>query len=252
MSTSDIHALSGAYAVDALDDIERAQFARHLAQCPECQAEVESLREAAHLLTETTATEPSAGLRERLLADIRTVRPLPPLAAESPVAEPAQPVGPVASTRPQRHRLRGLVAAAAAVAAVAAGGAVWHPWTDGSSQTRLPSATERVLDAPDAERVTQRLDGGVEATLVRSKSMNQAVLLTKNMPAAPSGKVYELWLQDAEKGMLPAGLMTDGASSFLLSGDAASAIGAGITIEPSGGSEVPTLPAVMLFSFENA
>ena len=30
---SEIHALSGAYAVDALDDIERAQFERHLATC---------------------------------------------------------------------------------------------------------------------------------------------------------------------------------------------------------------------------
>ncbi len=38
---SDIHALSGAYAVDALDDIERAQFERHLAECAECRAEVD-------------------------------------------------------------------------------------------------------------------------------------------------------------------------------------------------------------------
>jgi anti-sigma factor RsiW len=243
MSTSDIHALSGAYAVDALDDIERAQFTRHLAQCVECQAEVAGLREAAHLLTETTATEPPAGLRDRLLAEIKTVRPLPPLEAA-----PA----PVEDRRPERRRLRGLVAAAAAVAVVGTGGAVWHPWTDDSSQGQLPSATERVLDAPDAERVTQKLDGGVEATLVRSKSMNQAVLLTKNMPAAPSGKVYELWLEDAEKGMVPAGLLQDGASSVLLKGDAAEAIGAGITVEPQGGSDVPTSDPVMLFTFENA
>ncbi|MCW2845841.1 MAG: hypothetical protein JWN22_3757 [Nocardioides sp.] len=241
MTTSDIHALSGAYAVDALDDIERAQFTRHLAQCAECQAEVAGLREAAHLLTETTATEPSAGLRERLLAEIKTVRPLPP---EAPT--------PVESHRPERRRLRGLVAAAAAVAALGAGGAVWHPWSDDSSQGQLPSATEQVLDAPDAERVTQRLDGGVEATLVRSKSMNQAVLLTTNMPAAPSGKVYELWLEDADKGMVPAGLMPDGASTVLLSGDAAEAIGAGITVEPQGGSDTPTSDPVMLFTFENA
>jgi anti-sigma factor RsiW len=37
---SDIHALSGAYAVDAVDDIERASFERHLASCPTCRAEV--------------------------------------------------------------------------------------------------------------------------------------------------------------------------------------------------------------------
>ena len=55
---SDIHALSGAYAISALDDIERAQFERHLAKCAECRAEVESLREASAMLAETTAVEP--------------------------------------------------------------------------------------------------------------------------------------------------------------------------------------------------
>ena len=34
---SDIHALVGAYAVDALDDVERAAFERHLAECAACQ-----------------------------------------------------------------------------------------------------------------------------------------------------------------------------------------------------------------------
>ena len=43
---ADIHGLSGAYAVDALDDVERAEFERHLGQCPECQEEVASLRAA--------------------------------------------------------------------------------------------------------------------------------------------------------------------------------------------------------------
>ena len=81
--TGDIHALSGAYAVDALDDIERAQFERHLAECPACTSEVASLREAAALLAETTMTAPSAELRDRVLADITNVRPLPPVAWQS-------------------------------------------------------------------------------------------------------------------------------------------------------------------------
>jgi anti-sigma factor RsiW len=56
--TSDIHALSGAYAIDALDDIERAQFERHLAECAECRAEVDSLREAAGLLAPPPSRRP--------------------------------------------------------------------------------------------------------------------------------------------------------------------------------------------------
>jgi anti-sigma factor RsiW len=242
---SEIHALSGAYAVDALDDIERARFERHLDQCPECQAEVASLREAAALLSLTTPVEPPPALRDRVLNDITSVRPLPPVVPEDARAAAAAP-------RPSR-RLRTLVAAAA-VAVLAGGGATiaWEAARDGSTEVAQPSATQRVLQAPDAERVTQRLAGGAKATLVRSRSMNQAVLLTENMPAPPDGKVYELWLQDARRGMLPAGLMPDGASTVLLSGDAADAVGAGITVEPQGGSHVPTSDPVALFTFENA
>ena len=58
----DIHALSGAYAVDAVDEFERAQFERHLAGCADCRAEVDSLREAASLLGETSA-RPAPGAR---------------------------------------------------------------------------------------------------------------------------------------------------------------------------------------------
>ncbi len=142
---SDIHALSGAYAIDALDDIERAQFERHLAECAECRAEVESLREAGGLLAEAVATAPPPSLRDKVLADIATVRPLPP------VTEPA--------TR-QRRRFRpaALVAAAAAVIALGVGAAVVQPWDDGSSQTQL-SAVDQVLQAagrrgvhPDTDR----------------------------------------------------------------------------------------------------
>ncbi len=251
---NDIHALSGAYAVDALDDIERAQFARHLEQCPECQAEVADLREAAALLSLTTAVEPPASMRDRVLQDIRSVRPAPPAAPEHPVA-PDHPVTRDAGTvvpMSRRRPLRGLAAAAAAVVLIGTGVTVaWQATSDGDTSRVQPSATQRVLQAPDAERVVHEFDSGAKATLVRSKSMNQAVLLTENMPAAPNGKVYELWLQDAEKGMVPAGLMPDGASTVLLSGDAKDAVGAGITIEPQGGSHVPTSEPVALFAFEN-
>ena len=54
-------------------------FEQHLATCADCRAEVDSLREAAAMLPETTLAEPPPGLRERLLADIAKVRPLPPV-----------------------------------------------------------------------------------------------------------------------------------------------------------------------------
>ena len=47
----DLHHLSGAYAVDALDEHERTSFETHLAVCPDCRAEVAELTAAAHSLT---------------------------------------------------------------------------------------------------------------------------------------------------------------------------------------------------------
>jgi anti-sigma factor RsiW len=236
---TEIHALSGAYAVDALDDIERAQFERHLAECAECRAEVASLRSTAALLAETTATAPPEGLRERVLADIGTVRPLPPT------------VGTKAAPR-RRFRLAPLAAAAALIAAVGTGVVVTQPWSDDTSQAPQLSAVDRVLQAEDAEEYTQTIDGS-EATLVRSRSLNEAVLVTKNMAPPPDGKVYELWLDHEGVGMVPAGLMAQGGEQqVLLEGDPATALGAGITVEPAGGSEEPTLPPVTLFAFEQA
>lgn len=235
---TEIHALSGAYAVDALDDIERAQFERHLAECAACRAEVASLRSAAALLAETTATAPPESLRARVLADITTVRPLPPA------------VGNGAAPR-RRFRLAPLAAAAALIAAVGTGVIVTEPWADDTSQTQV-SAVDSVLQASDAERYTKAIDGS-EATLVRSPSLNKAVLVTKNMEPPPDGKVYELWLDHEGIGMVPAGLMTSGGEQkILLEGDPGTAIGAGITVEPAGGSEEPTLPPVTLFAFEQA
>jgi len=243
----EIHALSGAYAVDALDPAEKAEFEQHLGACASCQAEVASLREAAALLPETTATAPPPALRERVLAEISTVRPLPP---ETPGAVDDREVAPLRS----RRRPWTLLAAAAAVVAVVGGGAVvWQQVSGpGQQQTQL-SAVDRVLQAADAKRVNVDLPGGVRASVVRSLSEGKAVLVTRNMPPAPSGRIYELWLQTPGGAMVPAGTMTDGGSrTVLLRGDATTATGAGITVEPKGGSESPTSKPIALFDFSRA
>jgi len=234
----DVHALSGAYAVDALDDLERAAFERHLAECPECRAEVASLREAASTLAETTAVEPPAALRDRVLAGIATTRPLPP--------EVPAPVS-LESRRPRR-RVNLLVAAAAAVLAVGAGAVLWEqPWQE-SSQS--PSPVAAVLAADDARSTSLDFDGGAKATLVHSDSVGKAVLVTEKMPPPPAGKVYQLWLDQPGEGMVSAGLMPIREDQrVLLAGDAATATGAGITVEPEGGSTHPTTEPIALFDF---
>lgn len=237
---NDIHALSGAYAVDALDDIERAGFERHLAECAECRAEVASLREAGALLAETTDTEPPAALRDRVLADITKVRPLPP---ETPAARPVP-------TRRRQGRGARLLAAAAAVVVLGGGAAVvWQqPWQDGTSEA--PSVTDEVLSAPDARSTSLDFPGGASATVTHSDSLGRAVLVTEKMPPPPEGKVYQVWLDQPGEGMVSAALMPVKADQqVLLDGDATSATGAGITVEPEGGSPAPTSEPIALFDF---
>jgi anti-sigma-K factor RskA len=241
--TDDIHALSGAYAVDGLDDLERAQFERHLAGCAACQSEVASLREAASELSADLRLAPPPAVRDRVMDDIKKVRPLPPLATPSPRVAPAS----TASRRWSTKWSRGLVAAAAAAILTLGGIGVWQALDDGPP---TPTVAEQVLEAPDSSRVSQTFPGGATATIVRSPTLGRAVIVTSKMPAAPQGKVYQLWLQDRSGHMSSAGLMPAGSDQVVvLEGDARAATAAGISVEPAGGSAQPTSDPIALFAF---
>jgi anti-sigma-K factor RskA len=239
------HGLAGAYAVDALDDAERVAFETHLATCSECQAEVESLRAAASELSALSEATPPAAVRESVLASIRSVRPLPPLtgAAEGPPDAEVVPI----TRRSWRRPAAWLVAAAAAIAVVV-GGIAWSPWSDDAPP---PTVAERVLDAGDATAVEKQV-GDATATVVISRSVGRAVIITDDMPEAPSDKDYQLWLQQPDGTMESAGLMPHTAaahSEVVLEGNAAGAVGVGITEEPRGGSAQPTSDPIALFEF---
>jgi anti-sigma-K factor RskA len=239
---NDVHALSGAYAVDALDELERARFEEHLRRCPDCRAEVEDLQETAATLAHESVDLP-AGLRASVLEGIESIRPIPPL---TEVGRPE--VAPLTTRRRLRLLRTPVLVAAAAVLLVALGGALWlRPWAGDDPQVGQ-TATERVLAAADAERYSQRLDDGSRATVVVSRSEGAAVILTEDMADAPAGKDYQLWLQTPQDEMVPAGLMPDQEdATVLLEGDASRAVGVGITVEPDGGSPEPTTEPVLLF-----
>jgi len=257
MRNDEIHGLSGAFAVDAVDDVERARFEAHLTGCSTCQREVQGLRAAASELSLESVSSPPASLRTAVLRDISSVRPLPPVvdAPESPVSLDSRRTERTERTQrseriqqARRSPVRWLAGVAAA-AVIATGGVFWHPWSGVPDRANVQlTATQQVLQAKDAQRIEKRVGQGT-ATVVRSPSLSRAVVVTANLPAAPPGKVYELWLQQGLR-MVKAGFVPDGPShTVLLQGDAGTAIGAGITIEPAGGSETPTLPAAALVSF---
>lgn len=256
---NDIHALSGAYAVDALSDEERAGFEEHLEGCPTCREEVDSLREAAALLPATTETAPSPAVRATVLAGITQVRPLPPLVAHGPEADDRSH-GTVVPLRRRRFRTALVAAAAAVIVAGGVGVGIGQldDATDGTSQQAdpEPSEVEQVLTASDVQIVeaSTTLPEGTQAAVHWSPSLGKAVVVTDGMPAAPSGHLYELWYQDSDGDMVRAGLMPEGEdNTVLLEGDGSGAKAVGITVEPApDGSEEPTMPPVAFFALEDA
>lgn len=255
MTDHDLHALSGAYAVDALDTDEQARFEAHLAVCADCREEVASLQEAAALLG-TDPVEPPSSVRDSVLAGIASIRPLPPLAPEAaPTPTPAatDELAARRTRRSLRQRLARtpLLVAAAAVLLLAVGTALVRPWAGDEPDQPPLSAIDRVLTAADATSVKQEFPDGSRATVTVSRSEGRAVIQTTDMALAPEGKVYELWLQTPEGAMVPAGLMPHEEDNvLLLDGDATEAKAVGITVEPAQGSQVPTSSPIAVFNLD--
>ncbi|GAA1846749.1 anti-sigma factor [Asanoa iriomotensis] len=231
---SDVHALSGAYVLDALTDIERAAFKRHLASCATCAIEVAELRETAARLADGAWSVPPPALRDKVFAEVSRTR------QDAPVA--AKPI------RPQRNRRLFTVAAAVVLAAAAATGtfAVQERRLDDQRTVAQAEAARvtAVLSAPDAALRSATSASGVRLTVVTSQSRNEAVLTMSADRPAGADRTYQLWMLDGSTavnaGVLPVGTTS---ATRLLSG-AAAADAIAVTIEPPSGSATPTLPTV--------
>jgi anti-sigma-K factor RskA len=66
----DLHALAGAYALDALEPAERDRFERHLRGCRTCPDEVRGFAATAAALATAAAAQPPRSLRDRVFAAV--------------------------------------------------------------------------------------------------------------------------------------------------------------------------------------
>ena len=242
-----VHELSGAYALDALDDAERERFERHLQRCPACADDVRRMTSTATAMAMAVAAEPPPGLKERVLAAAATTPQLPPLA-------------PAAAAR-RRHGRRlarsdwfprlALGLAAAGVAAAVALAVVTV-----STQNRLNTVQAQnqqitaVLSAPDAQIATGTSSTGGTATVVLSYAEQKMIFTSSGLPALPNAKVYELWLLSTGSAR-PAGLLprpTDGKTTPVLAAGLTSADKVGVTVEPAGGTSSPTTTPILVMT----
>jgi anti-sigma-K factor RskA len=235
----DLHGLSGAYALDALDNSERERFEQHLQHCEACRQDVRGLHDTATQLALAVARVPPPQLRAQVLeAAARTGQNLP----VSDHRATAQPRHARAPRRARVPRLLG-VAAMAAVVVVA----VVLGFTAAATQGRLDhvqaqeQAIAAVLNAPDAKIAVDKVSVGGTATVVFSQARRKIILTTAGLPTLAASKVYELWVltpRARPAGLLPA--PSNGRTAPLLAGGVASGDKVAVTVEPAGGSPQPT------------
>jgi anti-sigma-K factor RskA len=220
--------LAAPYALDTLDGEERAAFEAHLAQCAQCRGELASFREVAgRLAVVAPDAAPPVGLRDRVLAEARRVRPIG-----------------------SRIGTRGpwLAAAAGLVLAVLLGGAWWRE-REGRRplEVRLAEQEELLatLLAPDVGVANLAATGKPpSARLFWNPQRQRVVMAVFDLPPAPAGRTYQLWAIATGTPPVSLGTFNTGPDGRLT---AAMAVPSGLTFdltavteEPAGGSPQPT------------
>jgi len=245
-----MHTLAGAFALDAVSDIERAEFARHLEQCESCAQEVAELRATAARLGAAMAEEPPPEFKDRVMAAMHATRQLPPR------TRPGSPDRHRRSARAPRWAV--VVAAAAAVVGLAAGGvfggiALTQQQELQAAQSRLDQAKERyepvaaLLAAPDAKTGHGEAPTGGGVTVIASRSLNRVMVMDAGLPSQPGGKVYEAWLITGSDAPRSAGLIPGTAAGSLLVADGVgNADHVALSVEQAGGSATGAPSGVLM------
>jgi anti-sigma-K factor RskA len=226
MERAEIHELSAAYALDALEGSDLEEFEEHLARCAECRENVATFqRVAADLAYDVESPKPPAGLRRRILDQAAAERP-------NVVALPRRRWAlPIAAT----------VAVAAGIAAVALG--LWaadlsRQLDDVQAQQREANEALNALVDPDASRIA--LDGA-DGVLVVDNESGEGTLVISGLESAPDEKTYEAWVITGDQ-PVPAGTFSGGGHQTVVPltvpvpDDAIVAV----TVEPAGGVDLPT------------
>ncbi len=223
----DIHELTAAYALDALDRDERERYESHLGRCTPCREELAQLGEtAAALAWGVESPAPPPALRERILEAAAAER-------ENVVALPVR--GPWV--------FRATAAAAAVAACAAIGLGVWASTLshslDAERSARATEARAVEIYADPASRKIP-LQGGAGTLAV--DPTGRGVLVVRRLAPAPKNRTYEAWVIPPGSKPIRAGLFRGGGSMTLVPLDEPVPVGSVVaaTVERAGGVDAPT------------
>ena len=209
------------YALGALPAEEVRGFERHLSHCELCQTDLESLRPAVDALPMSVeSVEPPPELRRRIMAEVD--------------ADVKRRRAAARADRGSRFAFRPLPAMAAACALLVGGVAVGVAVND---EPRERSRVVRSADAPRGTSAKLEVRGG------------NGTLVVDDMPKAPVGRVYQVWLRRPGGSPEPTDALfevrRDGKAKVAVPGDLDDVQQVLVTHEPRGGSSVPTqTPAI--------
>jgi anti-sigma factor RsiW len=235
MTDHDLHTLSGAYAADALDRVERDVFERHLETCDSCRAEVRELQATTARLAVGVSATPPAALRDRVLAEVGRTRQLSPQGDVVRLDE--------RRSRPWYRQPATAAAAVLLVVAIGLGGLAVQENRQKADAERLAQRIAAVAVDPQRTVHTVPVAHGGTGTVVAADGI--AVFHGSDLPRLPDGRAYQLWRISGQEsqsaGVLGRGGELTGVVTDLGPGDAV-----GVTVEPAAGSSQPTSDPVFL------
>lgn len=227
---TDVHTLTGAYALDALDDVERARVERHLEGCAECVAEVMSFHETSSRLGSGAAATAPAGLRDRVMAEIAQTRQLPPIPARH---EPTR--------RSVSHTSRwlGVAASSLLLLSVGLGGLAYSSHNAAEEARQASAGMQEVLSDPSRQVVDTDFGNAGHGTIVVAG--DRVVLLGDDVEAPPARQAFQLWLIGPEGPRPSVMLQPTGNGDFWAATDGVRpGDDFAVTIEDDGGAQTPS------------
>jgi anti-sigma factor RsiW len=248
MST-DVHTLSGAYALDALTPEEAEEFARHLDACESCRTEVREFRQAAARMGAAEALTPPAELRGRLLAIVdRTPQLPPPPASASDPERPSSgaarlPAGAPDQGKHGSRRWLTWVATAAAAVVLIGIGVVGIRSAFSPATPQLSAAASEVFTSSDVRTTTVKTANGGQLRVGVSTRLHEMAVDTRDLPALDGSHVYQIWTVRGDT-MHNAAVLTDPEAGAAM-GLPGPATRVAVTVEPKGGSKQPTTAPIV-------
>jgi anti-sigma-K factor RskA len=220
---------AGPWVLGALAEQDARAFALHLEDCPACRREVAELQVVADVLPMAAPqVVPPPALKGRIMAVVESEAQL--LRAAGPEADRPPAAAPAAERASRRFgwlgRLRPLPVAVLATALLALGVAGGVLLSEGDSTTSHPGF------GPSGAKVALVVKG------------QHGELDLHGMPAAPQGKIYQVWLVSGKDKPRPTHTLfsvpADGRARVEIIESLKGTDQVLVTAEPPGGSKQPT------------